>query len=146
MARLLRWEQVRCKGAKPVHNMNTAHTAPHYLCKRCRCALIRLSLWLFVMTVWIEVSFGMYNIPYKIFKISSQKQYRRAPNASAYVSVCVSRPIILSPTNDRDDNILQKGCWEDFLKRVNMQAAAVAGECTWRRRRAIEEAQHLNLP
>ena len=49
-------------------------------------------------------------------------------------------------SNDRDDNILQKGCWEDFLKRVNMQAAAVAGECTWRRRRAIEEAQHLNLP
>ena len=48
-------------------------------------------------------------------------------------------------SNDRDDNILQKGCWEDFLKRVNMQAAE-AGECTWRRRRAIEEAQHLNLP
>ena len=69
MARLLRWEQVRCKGAKPV---NTAHTAPHHLCKRCHCALIRLSLWLFVMTVWIEVSVGMYNIPYKIVKISSQ--------------------------------------------------------------------------
>ena len=94
--------------------MNTAHTAPHHLCKRCHCALIRLSLWLFVMTVWIEVSVGMYNIPYKIFKISSQKQYRRAPNASAYVSVCVSRPIILFPTNDRDDNILRRAAGRIF--------------------------------